>query len=138
MKLDHNTILQFYQNLGKLFYAIAAADNAVKDEECKAVVNVVKKYWLHQDFIAVKSKNEAENVIIDTFQWLCEDNEYNAEDCYNSFINFKKQNASIFTDSINSLILKTVGKIAASFSGQNKSELILLARLNIELKKGKK
>ncbi len=83
-------------------------------------------------------KSDAENAIIETFNWLCEDEEYNAEACYNSFINFKKENESIFTDHINTLILKTVGKISASFSGQNKSELIMLAKLNIELKSNNK
>lgn len=135
MNLDEKTTLQFYQNLGKLFYAIAAIDNVVRDEEINAVKKWVKIYWLNQDLINATSKSDAENAILETFNWLNKDEEYNAETCYDNFVIFKKQNESIFTDTINSLILKTVGKIAASFSGQNKSELIFLAKLNIELKK---
>ncbi|WP_299124336.1 hypothetical protein [uncultured Winogradskyella sp.] len=137
MDLNHNTLFQFYQNLGKLFYAIAAIDNSVRDEEFEVLEKLVKKYWLSKSIIEDSSANNLKANIIETFKWLRDDREYDAEACYNSFINFKKQNESIFTDNINSLILKTAGEISASFSGQNKSEVILLAKLNIELKKGK-
>ena len=53
----------------------------------------------------------------------------------NSFINYKNENEHEFTEQIKGLILKTAGKIASSFSGENKSELIMLANLNIEFKK---
>ena len=135
MNLEDHTTYRFFQNLGKLFFAFASVDNNVREEEVKAVQQLVRKYWLDEDIINTISKRDAEDAILITFDWLCKDNDYNAEACYDSFVSFKKQNESFFTDSINSLILKTVGKIAASFSGQNKSELILLAKLNIELKK---
>ena len=136
MNLEDHTTYRFFQNLGKLFFAFASVDNNVREEEVKAVQQLVRKYWLDVDIINIISKRDAEDAVLKTFDWLCKDNDYNAEACYDSFVSFKKQNESFFTDSINSLILKTVGKIAASFSGQNKSELILLAKLNIELKKG--
>ncbi|NRD24625.1 hypothetical protein HNV10_15330 [Winogradskyella litoriviva] len=135
MKVSKHIALQFCQNLGKLFYAFAAVDKSVNDEEISTVKRLVEKYWLQQDLIVSCSQNDAKNAIIDTFNWLCKDMEYDAQTCYNSFINFKKQNNFIFTEDIKKLIIKTVGKISSSFSGQNKSELILLAKLNIELKK---
>lgn len=135
MKLDQDILFQFYQNLGKLFYAIAAIDKTVRAEEFETLQKLVNKYWINQDIVANNSKKDLGNVITDTFKWLSEDDEYSAEDCYNSFIRFKKQNESIFNSKMNTLILKTAGKIATSFSNQNKSELIMLAKLNIELKK---
>ena len=135
LNIEENTLFQLHQNLGKLFYAIAAVDKTIREEEINAVYKWVRKYWLKQDFIATSSQNDAVKNIIDTFKWHCKDKEYDAKTCYNSFISFKKLNESIFTNDINTLILKTAGKIAASFSGQNKSELIMLAKLNIELKK---
>ncbi|WP_323789546.1 hypothetical protein [Psychroserpens sp.] len=125
----------FYQNLGKLFYAVAAIDNVVRDEELETLKKLVKQYWLSQDIITDKSIRNMDNVIVNTFIWLCKDNQYSAEECYNSFIRFKKQNNALFSSKIKSLILKTAGKVAASFSNQNKSELMLLAKLNIEFKK---
>lgn len=136
MNLDDQNTYRFFQNLGKLFFAFASVDDNVREEEVEVVKQLVRKYWLDENILNTISKGDAENVIIKTFDWLYEDNDYNSEACYDSFISFKRQNESFFTDPINSLILKTVGKITASFSGQNKSELILLAKLSIELKKG--
>lgn len=135
MKVDKHIALQFCQNLGKLFYAFAAVDNSVNEEEISMVERLVKKDWLHQDLMVSCSQNDTKNAIMETFNWLCKDKEYNAQTCYNSFINFKKQHNFIFSDDIKKLILKTTGKISSSFSGLNKSELIMLANLNIELKK---
>ena len=138
MNSNQNIAHQFYQNLGKVFYAIAAADNSVKEEEFKTLQRLIIKDYSNTDFIGLNNNNEEVHIVIETFNWLRNDKEYNAEDCYKSFVNFKKQNESIFTENVNKLILKTAGKIAASFSKTNKSELIMLAKLNIELKKSNK
>ncbi|WP_179336694.1 hypothetical protein [Winogradskyella ludwigii] len=135
MSLDKGVSLQFYQNLGKIFYAIAVADHVVRDEEYTTVIHLVETYWLPEDSVLLSSKSDEKNAIIDTFKWLYEHKEEDADECYKSFISFKKSNPSIFTKNINALILKTVGKIAMSFSGLNKSELILLAKLDFELRK---
>ena len=63
------------------------------------------------------------------------DNEYSAKACFNSFLTFKNAHEQLFTKDMNMLILKTARIIASSFSKVNKSELILLAKLNMELKK---
>lgn len=125
---------KFYQNLGKLFYAMAAIDNNVRAEELDKLKDVVKKEWLTTNFIDDDFKKNAEQSIINTFKWLHDDNEYNAETCYNSFLTFKKENESFFTEDMNTLILKTARAIAAAFSKVNKSELMLLAKLDMELK----
>ena len=125
----------FYQNLGKLFYAIAAIDNNVRGEELDKLKEMVKKEWLTTNYIHDDLKLNAENSIINTFRWLHDDNEYDADTCYNSFLNFKKEHEWLFTNDINKLILKTARTIAASFSKVNKSELMLLAKLDMELKK---
>jgi len=126
---------KFYQNLGKLFYAIAAIDNKVRVEELNKLKETVKKEWLATNLIEEDEKTNAEHSIINTFKWLHNDNEYNAEACYNSFLAFKNDHESLFTNDIKTLILKTARAVAASFSKVNKAELILLAKLNMELKK---
>ncbi|TYB72559.1 hypothetical protein ES676_11370 [Bizionia saleffrena] len=132
MNTDENITFQFNQSLGQLFYAVASADNTVRDEEVIGTEKLIKNYWPPKESSITNSKN----TIVNTFTNLCKDKERSAEDCYNSFIDFKKQNEFIFTDQIRMLILKTAREIAVSFSGINKSELILLGTLNIELKKG--
>ena len=138
MNSKQNIAHQFYQNLGKVFYAIAAADNSVKDEEFNALQRVIKEDWSNKNLTGLDFQSDEKHIVLETFDWLRRDKEYNAEACYSSFVNFKKQNESFFTDKVNTLILKTAGEIAASFSRKNKSELIMLAQLNIELKKNKK
>ena len=134
MKTDKELTHRFYQNLGKLFYAIAAIDNNVRVEELDKLKDVVKKEWLTTNLIDDDFKKNAEQSIINTFKWLHDDNEYNAETCYNSFLTFKKEHEPLFTDGMNTLILKTARAIAAAFSKVNKSELMLLAKLDMELK----
>lgn len=135
MNSTHNLTLQFYKNLGKLFYAIAAVDKNVRAEEISTVKGLVQQYWVQIAEEKDVTEGAIKSAILDTFNQLCTAKDNQAEDCYNCFINFKKQNESLFTDTINSLILKTTNEISTSFSGQNKSELMMLAKLNIELKK---
>lgn len=135
MKINKGLVQKLHQNLGKLFYAIAAVDNNVRVEELDELKNIVKKEWLTSQLIEDNHKQIAEHAIVNTFKWLQNDNEYNAEMCYNSFLAFKKEHEPLFTNDMNTHILKTARAIAASFSGINKSELIMLAKLDIELKK---
>ncbi|MCB0462181.1 MAG: hypothetical protein R2816_07285 [Flavobacteriaceae bacterium] len=135
MDKEKELALKFYQNLGKLFYAIAFIDNSVRAEELDKLKEMVKKEWLTTNLIHDDLKLNAEHSIINTFRWLDDDNDYDAETCYTSFLAFKRKNESLFTNDINKLIIKTARAIAASFSKVNKSELMLLAKLDIELKK---
>lgn len=133
--MDKSNNIKFYQNLGKLFYAIAASDKVVKEEELDKLKETVKKAWLTSNLVQDDVKAEAEHSIINTFKWLNRDNEYDAETCFNSFLNYKKDHEQLFTEELNALILKTANGIASSFSRKNKSELIMLAKLNLELNK---
>lgn len=127
--------LQFYQNLGKLFYAIAGIDRNVREEELEKLKDIVKREWMNSNPYKDVSETHIEAAIIDTFKWLQTDNEYNAEACYNSFLIYLKENIELFTADINQLIIKTARAIAYSFSGINKNELILLTKLELELRK---
>lgn len=135
MKTNNEINLNFYQNLGKLFYAIAAVDNHVREEELVKLKETVKKVWLTTNLIEDDFKVDAESSIINTFNWLNLDHEYDAETCFNSFIRFKKEHEQLFTSHVKTLIIKTTEAIASSYSGKNKSELIMLAKLNLEFKK---
>lgn len=127
--------IDFYQNLGKLFYAIAASDKVVRQEEQDKLKDIVKKDWMSSNLIEESLKKDAEASILNTFNWLENDKEYDAETCYNSFITFKKENEDLFTTQVNSLIIKTANAIAHAFSGINKQELILVTKLKLELNK---
>lgn len=126
--------IKFYQNIAKLFYAIAAADKIIKPIEFETLKDFVKREWVSVEDTEDDYKTDAAYQIEIVFDWLTTQ-ELDADACFNDFIEYKDEHKYFFTDELNALILKTAGAIATSFSGENKSELIMLAKLNIELKK---
>ncbi|MBB5268441.1 hypothetical protein [Algibacter amylolyticus] len=126
--------LQFYQNLGKLFYAIAAIDGKVSAKEFEKLKLLVKKQWLEIDATEDAFGTDAAYQIEIVFDWLNEAKSLNTKACFDDFINYKKSQSHLFTKEIKGLILKTASAIAYAFAGINKSELTLLATLDIELK----
>ena len=113
------------------------------DFEFKTLIGVIEKYgtpYVQDDSPASQLYGSEMGYFqfrdqVNTFKWLHSDNEYNAEICYNSFVSFKREHEDLFTSKMKTLILKTAAIIAASFSGQNKSELMMLGKLSIEFKK---
>lgn len=135
MKTIKKMTLKFYQNLGKLFYAIAVSDNDVRHVEFDKLKELVKKHWLELDPIEDVYRTDAAYQIEIVFDWLNEEKKLDAKTCFDDFVNYKNEQKHLFTKNVKHLILKTANAIAASFSGVNKSELIMLAKLDIELKK---
>ena len=135
MKPSQNTIISFYENLGKLFFAIAAADNIVEEVEFNVLKKIVKDKWTKIDPVDDDFHSDAAYQIETVFDWLNNESFLNSETCYNEFIDFKKEHPSLFTEEIKSLIIKTAAKIAASVADLNKSELKLVAKLSLELEK---
>lgn len=123
----------FYQNLGKLFYAIAAADKVIREEEVKNLKHFVNTEWLNLGGVKDNSEVDAMRQIKITFEQLATQTQ-NPNDSMADFKLFKKANENLFTDDVKQLIWKTANAITKSFSGRNKSELILLAELGIILK----
>lgn len=123
--------IDFYQAIGKLFYAIACADKNVHEDEYNKFKDIVKKEWiLFDDFCP----NDVHQIKI-VFDWLNKNKKGHPEKWFNDFLLYKNNNEHLFTNSIKQLILKTANAIAYSFSNINKSELILIAKLDLELKK---
>ena len=96
---------------------------------------LVKKYWLEADIVNGIYISDAAYQIEIIFDWLNKEKKIDAKTCYHDFVRYKKAQSHLFTDTVKKLILKTAHAIAASFSGLNKSELIMLAKLDLEFKK---
>ena len=135
METKKKMTLKFYQNLGKLFYAIAASDKIVRIIEHERLKEFVKNQWLNVDLIEDTFGTDAAYHIEIVFDWLNQEEILNAESCFNDFVAYKNEQAHLFTDEVKLLILRTASAIASSFSGVNKSELIMLVKLNMELDK---
>ena len=118
--------VKLYQNLGKLFYSVASADQKVNEAEANKLKEIIKKYWLDIDDAEDQFGTDAAYQIEIVFDELnANDNLQYSQTFYNDFV----------TKKLNKLIMKTANEIAQSFAGKNKSELIILAKLNLELKK---
>lgn len=134
MKESLSTQSKFYQNLGKIFYAIAASDKMVHQDEVETVKKIVNTDWLTHDGEKSKTEIEAMRQIKITFYDLANKKE-DAKKCLQEFQQYKLDNEYLFNDEVKKLIWKTANEIAAAFSNNNKSELILLADLGLILKK---
>ncbi|WP_296381537.1 hypothetical protein [Winogradskyella sp.] len=119
--------VELYQNIGKLFYAIAKADGKLTIEEYRKLNEILNHFWLHINPKSIETTKHTFNQL-----HLCD-----AEPslCFDNFMSFYKTNFHLFTKELKSLILKTANGIAYAFAKINKSELILLAKLSIEFKK---
>jgi hypothetical protein len=128
MKPSHQTMIHFYQQLGKLFYSVASVDKTVRKEEIAQLNEIVKKEWLQIENSFSEFGDDAAYQIEIVFDWLVE-TRWNIGKILPDFESFKKEHPSLFSPQINDLILKTAKAITNSFSGKNKSESVLIEKL---------
>jgi hypothetical protein len=133
MRNTPKTMNGLYENLGKLFYAMAISDGSVHTKEWDKVKEIVQEDWLYVDDFTDRYGTDAANQIEIVFDGLMEYNK-SSEECYIAFKDFYKEHPHAFSENIKSLTLKTANAIASAFSGRNKSELVLLAKINLLLK----
>lgn len=119
--------VELYKNIGKLFYAVAKIDGALAFEEFRKFNRIIEREW--------KDCNEKDiKQMRTTFNDLQREN-IEPKSCFDDFINFLKAHPEVFTNELKALILRTASGIAHAFAGINKSELQLIALLDIEFKK---
>jgi len=122
------SVEKLYENLGKLFYAIADADDVIHEEEIKTLRNIVEKDWVKVDDFHDEFGTDAAFLIEIMFDWL-DENRPPAYQAFYEFKDFKEENEKFFTPDIKGLILKTAESIAISFDGKNNKEKQMLSKL---------
>lgn len=137
MKIENPSFSLLFEKLGELFYAMAAADKIVRKEEYDALRELVKKEWEKSEDLKDPFGTNAVYQMEIVFDWL-DYKHRDAWECFEDFRDFKKEHEDLFTKERNKLILNTASAIANAFSGKNKSELIMLAKLEQLLKQKKK
>ena len=134
MNTPEKTQVLLYQEIGQLFYAIAAADKVVRKAEYETLRKLVKQEWSslgeYTDEFGVNAVYQME-IVFDWFDY----EQLDANDCFESFADYYKGHKKLFSEAQKQLIWKTANAIANSFSGTNKSELILLTKLHFLLQK---
>jgi len=124
--------IAFYQKIGELFYAVAASDKVVRKAEYDALKELVRLEWSKLDHTKDEFDTDAVYQMEIVFDWF-DYERMGADECFNNFENYVKENPELFTPDRNKLIVNTANAIASSFSGKNKAELILLAKLKMLL-----
>ncbi|NDV17030.1 hypothetical protein GO009_13435 [Muricauda sp. TY007] len=119
---------EFYQNLGKLFYAVAMADNNVRPVEIKRLRKYVRQHWLDIDEIEDEFHTDAAYQIEIVFDWL-NGEEKDGEEYFKEFKEFYKEHPEKFTEPIKKLVVETAESIAKSFAGKNRSEMLAISKL---------
>lgn len=133
MKNTPKTMNGLYQNLGKLFYAVAISDGSVHVKEWDKVKKIVEEDWRYVDDFTDAYGTDAANQIEIVFDWLLE-YEKTCDESFNDFKEFYEEHPHAFSEEIKSLTKKTASAIANAFSGKNKSELMLLAKIELLFK----
>lgn len=124
--------IDFNKNLARLFYAIAASDKRVHETEIRSLKKLLRTCWI--DILNNNSDSEYDQLyqIELEFDRLVEEHSDPIK-CFDDFVDFRYKNQEFFSREILKLIWKTANTIALSFSGRNKSELILLTKLKLNL-----
>jgi hypothetical protein len=132
MKPSDKTMVHFYQQLGKMFYSVAAVDKTVHTEEIKQLKKIIQKEWLPLENTFDEFGSDSAYQIEIIFDWLVE-NEWDINQMRSDLKIFRTLHSSLFTPPVNALIIKTAKAIATSFARENKSEHLLISELNAVL-----
>lgn len=122
------SIEKLYENLGKLFYAIAAADNVIHEEEIETLERIVREDWVKVDDFKDEFGTDEAFYIEIMFDWM-QENSPPAFQAFYEFKDFKEENEKLFTPQVKALTWKTAESIATSFEGKDPTEKTMLEKL---------
>lgn len=114
--------------IGYLVYAVASADKHVSEEEKKAVHDIVNERWQvladQEDPFGVRALD-----FIDKMMLVLDEKHLSSEDAFELFKEEFMTNGELFTTEIKDFIIDVCIKTGASFNLMNKSELVLISRV---------
>ena len=123
-----------FKNIGYLFYSIAAADKKVRNEEREILRKFLHEKWFETDGEIMLSATDSAQKIEFVFDYLVQ----TQTDSYIAFSEFEiffKKHKKIFTPQVKLLIWEVANRISLAFSEKNKSELVILSKLEILFKR---
>lgn len=103
--------------LGKIFYASAMIDGAMKEDEVVRLNQLLREDWA-----------SSENQIIEAF-CSCINTGYDVKDIFRDIENFKEAHSLSIPKEEIEKIMKTAYSITNAYSAINKSELIFISKL---------
>lgn len=119
---------KIYEKLGYLFYAIAAADGRVRQEEIDELRKTIQLCWLPLENSTDEFNTDASQYIFFSFDYLVVER-MPPEEAYNIFEDYYKEHYRFFDDTIRHNLLSTAYSVSTVFREQNRNELDYLGRL---------
>lgn len=124
----------FYKHLGILCFAVASADKKITAAETERFIEVINEHWKSLEDSTDEFGTDAVFAAESVFDWQIE-SFVTAEEAYNTFCQYATDNKSMYTPTVKIKLLQTAEAIASAFSGKNKSEVVMLSRLQEFLRK---
>lgn len=122
----------FYKELGRLLYAIAAADGKVTTQEIKTLKRVVSEELVPQE--ASMDHFGTDQAYITEFEFdVLADRDASSEGAFDSFIAYMAGHRNDLSPERRELIIRAADAVADAFHGVNKAELPLLIELRKHL-----
>ena len=124
---------QVAKAIGYLVYAVARADKHVSPEEKKIVHDIVNEHWKiladKEDPFGVRAVD-----FIDKLLLVLEEKKIDSNEAYNQFCNVFSEQRILFTPELIQFTLNICIQTGSVFNRMNKSELVLLSRIENVLK----
>lgn len=122
----------FYKELGRLLYAIAAADGKVTDNEVRALKRIVSEQLVPQE--ASTDHFGTDQAYITEFEFeVLADRSASSEEAFDSFIAYMSRHKNDLEKERKQLIYRSADAVANAFHGVGKAELPLLIELHKHL-----
>lgn len=122
----------FYKELGRLLYAIAAADGKVSDKEVRMLKKVVSEQLVPQEVSTDHFGTDQAYITEFEFDVLA-DRSASAEGAFDSFIAYMARHKHDLPPARKELIYRCADAVASAFHGVGKAELPLLIELHRHL-----
>lgn len=123
-----NSYDHFYLHVAKLFYAIAAVDGNIREEECKMMEELLQREWL----LTYKGKKDIVIKILNYFYEIRAQSP-NSMEAFKEFAVYKEQHEKFFTTQMRNTLWEVSCAIADIVNKKNKSELIMLVYIGKSL-----
>lgn len=125
---------QVAKAIGYVVYAVASADNHVALEEKKIAHDLINEHWTlladNEDPFGVRALDFVDKIIVSF-----DEDHLDSEKAFDSFKEIFEEQKNDFTPEIKQFILDLCIKVGSAFNQMNKSELVLLSRIEMVLKK---
>jgi len=122
----------FYKELGRLLYAIAAADGKVSDKEVRTLKRVVSEQLVPQEVSTDHFGTDQAYITEFEFEVLAERGA-SVEGAFDSFIAYMARHRHDLTAERKQLVYRCADAVASAFHGVGKAELPLLIELHKHL-----